>query len=277
MKSIEVKHLSYRYSADTELVLQDVSFNVAAGQWIAIVGHNGSGKSTLTKNLNGLLAPTSGEVVINGTTLTEDSVWDIRKQIGIVFQNPDNQFVGATVEDDVAFGLENRQIPHDEMHRRVKKALSDVGMADFATREPAHLSGGQKQRVALAGIIAMQPAIIILDEATSMLDPKGRSDVLGIVQALQTRLHVTVLSVTHDLEEAALADQILVLDGGRLQATGTPKEIFSQVDLIQRAGLTLPFVPQLTEDLKTSGITLPETYLSEEELISALWQLHSKM
>ncbi|GAF40089.1 ATPase component of general energizing module of ECF transporters [Agrilactobacillus composti DSM 18527 = JCM 14202] len=126
MKSIEVKHLSYRYSADTELVLQDVSFNVAAGQWIAIVGHNGSGKSTLTKNLNGLLAPTSGEVVINGTTLTEDSVWDIRKQIGIVFQNPDNQFVGATVEDDVAFGLENRQIPHDEMHRRVKKALSDV-------------------------------------------------------------------------------------------------------------------------------------------------------
>ncbi|MFD1673064.1 energy-coupling factor ABC transporter ATP-binding protein [Agrilactobacillus yilanensis] len=277
MNSIEVKDLNYRYTKDGEDVLQNINFTVAAGEWIAIVGHNGSGKSTLTRNLNGLLAPTKGEVIIDGQLLSEATVWDIRRKIGIVFQNPDNQFVGATVEDDVAFGLENRQIPFETMHERVAAALAAVNMTNYAQKEPARLSGGQKQRVALAGVIAINPEIIILDEATSMLDPQGRQDIIHIVQDLQKQTKNTVLSITHDLEEAALADRILVMEGGHLIASGTPREIFSQHELLQEAGLTLPFAMDLAVKLNQAGIKLPGTFLSSKELIQQLWTLRSKM
>lgn len=277
MNSIEVKNLSYRYNQNSEDVLKDISFAVNSGEWIAIVGHNGSGKSTLARNLNGLLAPTQGEVYIDGEQLNETTVWDIRRKIGIVFQNPDNQFVGATVADDVAFGLENRRIPYEEMHQRVDAALEAVHMVSYAQKEPARLSGGQKQRIALAGVIAVQPKIIILDEATSMLDPKGREDILHIVQGLQQQTHSTVLSITHDLEEATLADRILVMDSGHLIASGTPREIFSQHELLQEAGLTLPFAMDLALKLKQAGLATDGTFLSSKELIKQLWTLRSKM
>lgn len=277
MNSIEVKNLTYRYNENSEDVLKDISFTVKSGEWIAIVGHNGSGKSTLARNLNGLLAPTKGSIYIDDTELSEATVWDIRRKIGIVFQNPDNQFVGATVADDVAFGLENRQVPYDEMHERVEAALASVHMTDYAKKEPARLSGGQKQRIALAGVIAVRPEIIILDEATSMLDPKGRQDILHIVQGLQQRTNNTVLSITHDLEEATLADRILVMDSGHLIATGTPREIFSQHELLRSAGLTLPFAMDLALKLKQAGLSTEGTFLSSKELIEQLWTLHSKM
>ncbi|MDU1359037.1 MAG: energy-coupling factor transporter ATPase, partial [Citrobacter freundii] len=212
---IHVQHLNYTYPEAKRQALTDVSFDVAKGEWLAIIGHNGSGKSTLAKNLNGLLAPESGTVEVAGMTLSEETVWDIRAKVGIVFQNPDNQFVGATVADDVAFGLENRGVPRDDMIRRVDEALKRVGMTAFADREPARLSGGQKQRVAIAGIIAQRPEIIILDESTSMLDPAGRQEVLGVIRELKDELGLTVLSITHDIDEAASAHRIILLNDGK--------------------------------------------------------------
>ena len=213
---IRVQHLNYTYPEAKQQALTDVSFDVAKGEWLAIIGHNGSGKSTLAKNLNGLLAPESGTVQVAGMTLSEETVWDIRAKVGIVFQNPDNQFVGATVADDVAFGLENRGVPRPEMIKRVDEALDRVGMTAFADREPARLSGGQKQRVAIAGIVAQRPEIIILDESTSMLDPAGRQEVLGVIRELKDELGLTVLSITHDIDEAAEAHRIILLNDGKI-------------------------------------------------------------
>lgn len=215
--SIDVKHLKFKYTDHQEhYTLDDLSFHVKQGEWLSIIGHNGSGKSTTVRLIDGLLAAESGQIFVEGELLTEENVWNIRHKIGMVFQNPDNQFVGATVEDDVAFGLENKGIPLEEMQARVKEALELVGMSAFADREPAHLSGGQKQRVAIAGAIAMRPNIIILDEATSMLDPEGRLELIQTIKEIRDQYNMTVVSITHDLDEVVLSDRVLVMKKGKL-------------------------------------------------------------
>ncbi|AYM02766.1 energy-coupling factor ABC transporter ATP-binding protein [Levilactobacillus yiduensis] len=269
---IEVKHLSYAYGEDQRPALTDVSFDVHTGEWLAIVGHNGSGKSTLAKSLDGLLPFTEGTVTVGGIALTPETVWDVREKIGMIFQNPDNQFVGATVEDDVAFGLENRQIARSEMVPRVKAALDEVGMAEFAQREPSSLSGGQKQRVALAGIVAIAPDILILDEATSMLDPQGRQDMLALVRQLREQQDLTVISITHDIDEAAGADRILVIDDGKLIEEAQPATIFARGEALIDMGLDVPFSVKLQAALKQRGITPPTTYQTTAEMEEWLWQ-----
>lgn len=256
---------------DARKAVQDVTFAVNEGEWIAIVGHNGSGKSTLAKLLSGLLFPQEGEVRIMRDVLTEENIWDLRSHIGMVFQNPDNQFVGATVQDDVAFSLENNGVPYKEMVERVHESLQQVKMDGFLNHEPHHLSGGQKQRVAIAGALAMHPRILILDEATSMLDPQGREEVLQIVQALREKIGLTVLSITHDLEEAMLADRILFMNDGKKFAQGTPAEIFALGDQLVELGLDLPFAMKMTKLLQAQGIQLVGQHMTEEELVNDLW------
>ena len=256
---------------DARKAVQGVTFAVNEGEWIAIVGHNGSGKSTLAKLLSGLLFPQEGEVRIMRDVLTEENLWDLRSQIGMVFQNPDNQFVGATVQDDVAFSLENNGVPYEEMVERVQESLQQVKMDGFLNHEPHHLSGGQKQRVAIAGALAMHPRILILDEATSMLDPQGREEVLQIVQALREKIGLTVLSITHDLEEAMLADRILFMNDGKKFAQGTPAEIFALGDQLVELGLDLPFAMKMTKLLQANGIQLVGQHMTEEELVNDLW------
>lgn len=274
MKSIiDVKNLSFRYKESQEYYdVKGITFHVKRGEWLSIVGHNGSGKSTTVRLIDGLLEAESGEIVIDGQRLTEENVWNIRRQIGMVFQNPDNQFVGATVEDDVAFGLENQGLSRQEMQKRVEEALDLVGMLDFKKREPARLSGGQKQRVAIAGVVALRPAILILDEATSMLDPEGRRELIETVQGIRKDYDMTVISITHDLEEVAMSDRVLVMKKGEIESTSSPRELFSRNDLDQ-IGLDDPFANQLKHSLSQNGYDLPENYLTESELEDKLWEL----
>ena len=273
MKSIIVKNLSFRYKESQEYYdVKDITFHVKRGEWLSIVGHNGSGKSTTVRLIDGLLEAESGEIVIDGQLLTEENVWNIRRQIGMVFQNPDNQFVGATVEDDVAFGLENQGLSRQEMRKRVEEALDLVGMLDFKKREPARLSGGQKQRVAIAGVVALRPAILILDEATSMLDPEGRRELIETVKGIRKDYDMTVISITHDLEEVAMSDRVLVMKKGEIESTSSPRELFSRNDLDQ-IGLDDPFANQLKNSLSQNGYDLPENYLTESELEDKLWEL----
>lgn len=274
MKSIiEVKDLSFRYKEDQgHYDVNNVSFRVKRGEWLSIVGHNGSGKSTTIRLIDGLLEAESGEIWIDGQLLSSENVWDLRRQIGMVFQNPDNQFVGATVEDDVAFGLENQGLPREEMKKRVAESLELVGMLDFKKREPARLSGGQKQRVAIAGVVALRPAILILDEATSMLDPEGRRELIQTVQEIRKDHQMTVVSITHDLEEVAMSDRVLVMKKGQVESTSSPRELFSRDDLDQ-IGLDEPFTNQLRESLRETGYQLPDGYLTEGELEDKLWEL----
>ncbi|VSR57492.1 ABCtransporter ATP-binding protein cobalt transport [Streptococcus pneumoniae] len=274
MKSIiYVKNLSFRYKENQNYYdVKDITFHVKRGEWLSIVGHNGSGKSTTVRLIDGLLEAESGEIVIDGQRLTEENVWNIRRQIGMVFQNPDNQFVGATVEDDVAFGLENQGLSRQEMKKRVEEALALVGMLDFKKREPARLSGGQKQRVAIAGVVALRPAILILDEATSMLDPEGRRELIGTVKGIRKDYDMTVISITHDLEEVAMSDRVLVMKKGEIESTSSPRELFSRNDLDQ-IGLDDPFANQLKKSLSQNGYDLPENYLTESELEDKLWEL----
>lgn len=268
---IEINQIEYSYQEDLPAALKNVSLSIKKGEWLAIVGHNGSGKSTLAKTINGLHLPQKGEVKVGGMLLSEENVWDIRKMVGMVFQNPDNQFVGATVEDDVAFGLENQGIPRDEMLIRVKDALETVKMSEFATREPARLSGGQKQRVTIAGVVALRPDIIILDEATSMLDPEGRREVIETIHQIKEESNLTVISITHDIDEAAAASRILVMQKGELVQEGTPKEIFSEGPRLVSLGLDLPFPEKLKAALKERGVNVPESYLDEEGMMNWLW------
>lgn len=274
MKSIiDVKNLSFRYKENQNYYdVKDITFHVKRGEWLSIVGHNGSGKSTTVRLIDGLLETESGEIVIDGQRLTEENVWNIRRQIGMVFQNPDNQFVGATVEDDVAFGLENQGLSRQEMKKRVEEALDLVGMLDFKKREPARLSGGQKQRVAIAGVVVLRPAILILDEATSMLDPEGRRELIGTVKGIRKDYDMTVISITHDLEEVAMSDRVLVMKKGEIESTSSPRELFSRNDLDQ-IGLDDPFANQLKKSLSHNGYNLPENYLTESELEDKLWEL----
>ena len=274
MKSIiDVKNLSFRYKESQKYYdVKDITFHVKRGEWLSIVGHNGSGKSTTVRLIDGLLEAESGEIVIDGQRLTEENVWNIRRQIGMVFQNPDNQFVGATVEDDVAFGLENQGLSRQKMKKRVEEALVLVGMLDFKKREPARLSGGQKQRVAIAGVVALRPAILILDEATSMLDPEGRRELIETVKGIRKDYDMTVISITHDLEEVAMSDRVLIMKKGEIESTSSPRELFSRNDLDQ-IGLDDPFANQLKHSLSQNGYDLPENYLTESELEDKLWEL----
>ncbi|MFM0601720.1 energy-coupling factor ABC transporter ATP-binding protein [Streptococcus suis] len=273
---IEVKNLTYKYNQEDEhYTLNDVSFHVKQGEWLSIIGHNGSGKSTTVRLIDGLLEAESGDIIIDGDVLTVENVWDKRRLIGMVFQNPDNQFVGATVEDDVAFGLENQGIPLEEMRSRVDEALELVGMTDFKTREPARLSGGQKQRVAIAGVVALRPKIIILDEATSMLDPEGRLDLIKIVREIKERHGMTVISITHDLDEVALSDRVIVMKNGQVESISTPNELFMREDLVD-LDLDRPFTTELASSLRQTGLDLPLRYFTEEELEETLWELISK-
>ena len=263
---IEIKNLKFKYHQDQpSYILDDVSFHVKRGEWLSIVGHNGSGKSTTARLIDGLLVAESGQIIVDGQELTEENVWDIRDKIGMVFQNPDNQFVGATVEDDVAFGLENKGVPYEEMASRVQEALEFVGMSEFKDREPARLSGGQKQRVAIAGIVAMRPSILILDEATSMLDPEGRQELIQSIKAIRKEYGMTVLSITHDLDEVALSDRVLVLKKGKVESVSSPRELFSRGTELVDLGLDIPFSALLTQKLRNKGLIECEDYLTEKE------------
>lgn len=268
---IEMKDLTFRYQEDQIPALNKVSLNINQGEWIAIIGHNGSGKSTLAKTINGLLLPESGSIKVNGQEINEKNIWEVRRNVGMVFQNPDNQFVGSTVEDDVAFGLENQGVPREEMLVRVRESLEQVRMAEFMRKEPSRLSGGQKQRVAIAGIVALRPNVIILDEATSMLDPEGRLEVIATVKKIKEENNLTVLSITHDIDEAANANRIFVMKKGELIQEGTPEEIFSQGEKLIELGLDLPFPERLKSALKARGVDVPKEYMTEEGMVDWLW------
>ncbi len=271
---VSIKDVSFRYQDQEDFALEHVSFDVKDGEWLAIVGHNGSGKSTLAKMLNGLHFPEKGEVTVDGLILSNETIWDIRKKIGMVFQNPDNQFVGTTVQDDVAFGLENNGVPYEVMVKRVKESLTKVHMSEFLNQEPHHLSGGQKQRVAIAGVLALQPKLIILDEATSMLDPRGREEVLNTIRELKEEQDLTVVSITHDLEEAVKADRMIVMNRGKVYREGHPSEIFKLEEELLSLGLDMPFTIKMTKALREKGVPIVENYLTEEELVNALWISH---
>lgn len=269
---ISIKNIHFHYHDDDKReALSDVSLEVYEGEWLAIIGHNGSGKSTLAKMMNGLLEASSGEIYIDGQLLTEETVYEARRKVGMVFQNPDNQFVGTTVEDDIAFGLENIGMPRDEMIHKINTSLEMVRMTSFKEKEPARLSGGQKQRVAIAGMIALAPKVVILDEATSMLDPQGRFEVISTIQQLHKDKGITVISITHDLDEAAQADRVLLMEGGKVNRIGKPSEIFEMGTALVDKGLDVPFSEKLKAILKDKGMNVPNEYLDEEGLVEWLW------
>lgn len=275
---ITVNNLFFKYDSNqTHYQLENVSFHVKQGEWLSIIGHNGSGKSTTVHLIDGLLEAESGQIIIDGQELTEDNVWELRHKIGMVFQNPDNQFVGATVEDDVAFGLENKGIPLKDMKERVDQALDLVGMSEFKMREPARLSGGQKQRVAIAGAVAMRPQVIILDEATSMLDPEGRLELIRTIRAIRQKYNLTVISITHDLDEVALSDRVIVMKNGKVESTSTPKALFGRGNRLISLGLDVPFTSRLMAELAANGLDIGTEYLTEKELEEQLWELNLKM
>lgn len=271
---LSLNNVTFSYTPEDQAsrnAVENVSFVVEEGEWIAIVGHNGSGKSTIAKLMNGLLFPQQGDVRILREPLSEDNLWESRSLMGMVFQNPDNQFVGATVQDDVAFALENNGVPFEDMVKRVHAALEQVKMSQFLDHEPHHLSGGQKQRVAIAGALALKPKLLILDEATSMLDPQGRVEVLQTVQTLRAETGLTVISITHDLEEAMLANRVLFMNDGKKFAEGTPAEIFALGDKLVEFGLDLPFALKLSKLLQKEGVPLMGQHMTEEELVNDLW------
>ena len=269
---ISIKNIHFNYQdQDTREALSDVSLDVYEGEWLAIIGHNGSGKSTLAKMMNGLLEASSGEIYIDGQLLTEETVYEARRKVGMVFQNPDNQFVGTTVEDDIAFGLENIGMPREEMVQKINDSLEMVRMSPFKEKEPARLSGGQKQRVAIAGMIALAPKVVILDEATSMLDPQGRFEVISTIQQLHKDKGITVISITHDLDEAAQADRVLLMEAGKVNRIGKPSEIFEMGTALVDKGLDVPFSEKLKAVLKEKGLDVPNEYLDEEGLVEWLW------
>lgn len=269
---IDVRDLTFKYFESDHLALNQVSLTIHPGEWVAIIGPNGSGKSTLAKVINGLLVPESGQVIVNGLTLDGQTVWDIRAAVGMVFQNPDNQFVGATVEDDVAFGLENHGVPRPEMIERIKAALEQVSMSAYAKSEPARLSGGQKQRVAIASVLALRPQVIILDEATAMLDPRGRREVIEAVKAIKDQYHLTVISITHDIDEASLADRVIVMNKGQVDRQDKPENIFALGEGLVSMGLDVPFSQKINAAFKERGIDLPKAYMTEKELLEWVTQ-----
>ena len=259
---------------EVKRAIDDVDVDIKKGDFVAILGHNGSGKSTFAKQINGILMPTGGTVLVSGMdTRDEDHIWDVRKTAGMVFQNPDNQIIGNVVEEDVGFGPENLGVPTDEIWRRVDESLEAVGMTAFRLHSPNKLSGGQKQRVAIAGVMAMKPQCIILDEPTAMLDPNGRKEVIRTVRELNKSQGVTVLLITHYMEEATWADRIIVMDDGKIVMDGKPREIFSKVRQLKECGLDVPQATELAYELKEAGMPLPEGILSREELVLELGKI----
>jgi energy-coupling factor transport system ATP-binding protein len=276
---IEIRNLSFSYDYEEEnktLVLDDVTLDIERGSYTVIVGHNGSGKSTLAKLMIGLLEKEKGNIYIDGLELNRDTIYDIRNKIGVVFQNPDNQFIGATVEDDIAFGLENHLVPNNEMQPIIEEYANKTGMLEFLDKEPTKLSGGQKQRVAIAGVLAMRPEIIILDEATSMLDPKGKREIKELIKKMRDIVpNITIVSITHDISEAVASDKVVVMNKGKVFATGTPKEIFSDEDKLKEVGLQLPFTYKVQHELQKEGYSL-ELVMSTKEMVKEICQLNSE-
>ena len=271
---ISAKDLVFSYPGDARLALDHVSLTVGKGDLVAVLGHNGSGKSTLAKHFNAILLPQGGVCYVDGiTTADEDRLLELRSRAGMVFQNPDNQIVATIVEEDVAFGLENIGVPPDEIRIRVDEALTDVGMYEYRLHAPHQLSGGQKQRVAIAGIIAMMPKLIILDEPTAMLDPRGRAEVLETVIKLNREFGVTVLLITHFMDEAAACRRVVVMDDGKILLDAPPKEVFSHVSLLKQVGLDVPQATEIIHELRRSGINLPDDIITDEECVEALSSL----
>lgn len=272
---IEVKDISFEYITEESKfkAIEDLSLNVAQGEFVAIIGHNGSGKSTLSKNLNAILTPTQGDIVINGlNTKEEEHLWDIRQSAGMVFQNSDNQIVATVVEEDVAFGPENLGIDPKEIRKRVEESLKSVGMYELKDRQPHLLSGGQKQRVAIAGIIAMKPKCIIFDEATAMLDPSGRKEVMKTIKKLNKEDNITVLHITHFMEEAVEADRVIVMEKGKKILEGTPRQVFSKIDKLREIGLDVPYMTELSNLLSKEGIDIDSDILTVDEMVMKLCQ-----
>ena len=268
---LRLEDVSYQYEPDARPAVSHVTLEVERGSFVAVLGHNGSGKSTLAKLMNALFLPTEGRVLVCGMdTLTEEKVWNIRRHAGMVFQNPDNQIVANVVREDVAFGLENLGVPQDEMVRRVEAALSAVRMSEFAETAPHMLSGGQKQRVAIAGVLAMEPELIIMDEATAMLDPSGRAEVLATVRKLNREKGMTVVWITHFMEEAAQADRLIVMNDGSVALEGTPRQVFSRVEEIKALGLDVPPMAELAQTLRERGMPLPEGILTVSDMVKEL-------
>ena len=273
---IKVNNVSFEYVTEESAfkAIDNLSLDVKEGEFVVIIGHNGSGKSTLSKNLNAILTPTSGEIYINGlNTNQEENLWDIRQTAGMVFQNPDNQIVATIVEEDVAFGPENLGIEPNEIRTRVEESLKSVGMYELRDRQPHLLSGGQKQRVAIAGIIAMKPKCIIFDEATAMLDPSGRKEVMNTIKTLNKEENITVLHITHFMEEAVDADRIIVMEKGKKVLEGTPREVFTKVDELKRIGLDVPYMTELSKELIESGLKMDSDILTVDEMVDKLCQL----
>lgn len=275
-KVIQFKNVSFKYGDDLPWVVKDCSFHIYENESLAIIGHNGSGKSTIAKLMNGLLFPQKGEIIINGTQVTEETIWEIRKDVGMVFQNPDNQFVGTTVQDDVAFGMENRGIPRTEMLKRIEGTLSIVDMEDYLLTEPHRLSGGQKQRVAIASVLAVSPQVLVLDEATAMLDPRGRREIMQTVTNIQQDQRLSLITITHDLHEVVEADRVIVLNRGEIWDESTPRGIFAKKAALREIGLDVPFTSILVDELKHVGVNIANEPLNQEELMEDLWTLHLK-
>ena len=277
----DIRHVSHTFETEegkTFDALKDVTAQIKKGEFTAIIGTNGSGKSTLARHLNALLIPTEGELIVEGMRTSDAGrVWDIRQKVGMVFQNPDNQLVAAVVEEDVAFGPENLGVPPEEIRERVDLALEKVGMTSYRKQAPSMLSGGQKQRVAIAGVLAMKPNCIVLDEPTAMLDPKGRKEVMDTIHELNKTEGITIVLITHFMEEAVTADHILVIDRGVLKMEGTPKEIFSQADRVTEIGLDVPVPADLARRLRKKGMAVSEKCMTDEELGEALCPFVSKM
>ena len=271
---IKIENVSYTYSDAKQPALSEVTLDIARGSFTAVLGHNGSGKSTLAKCLNGILVPQSGRVLVGGMdTADETKLLDIRRTVGMVFQNPDNQIVASVVEDDVAFAPENLGVPPKEIRQRVDDALKAVGMYEFRLHAPHLLSGGQKQRIAIAGVLAMQPECIVLDEPTAMLDPIGRKEVLETVEDLCREKGMTVVLITHHMSECIGADRLIVMSGGRVALDGTPREVFSRVEELKACRMTVPQVTELAHELRKEGVELPEGILTIDEFTEALWKL----
>lgn len=273
---IKIENLKHYYTdvdGNTVKALDGVSLEIEQGEFVAVIGANGSGKSTMARHINALLLPTEGKLLVDGMdTSDEEQLWKIRQHVGMVFQNPDNQIVAAIVEEDVAFGPENIGVPQEEIRPRVERALAAVGMSDYAKHAPHLLSGGQKQRVAIAGIMALEPKCIVLDEPTAMLDPQGRKEIVATVTKLNKEKKITIVYITHYMTEALAADRVVVMEKGHIRFMGTPKEIFSRVDELEQLGLEAPLAAKVASELRKSGMKLPQDIITDEELAQALCQ-----
>lgn len=274
IRIIDLEHEYNKGNSSSIKTLNKVSLEIEKGEFVSIIGHNGSGKSTLAKHMNGLIVPQKGQVIIDDIKVADDNnIWEIRRKVGMVFQNPDNQFVGGTIEEDIAFGLENIGFPSVEMEQRIQLSASKVGMGDFLKRPPHKLSGGQKQRSAIGAVLAMGPDYLVLDEPTSMLDPKGRKEVVGVLKEINKNENMTIVLITHFMDEVVYSDKVIVMDKGKIVLQGSPEEVFHNKKLLKEINLELPKAAQIQEILADKGVTFSEEVLTKEDLVEAIWQL----